>query len=129
MDTIGNFITIIRNAQMAGHSKVDSPSSRVRQGIARVLKQKGFIRDFRVAEDNKQGFIRIYLKYTKEGKPLIDVIKRVSRPGLRRYVDVDNIPEVRSGYGISILSTNKGIMSGKEARDSKVGGEVMLKVW
>lgn len=129
MDTIGNFITVIRNAQMAGHHKVDTPSSKVREGIARVLKQKGFIRDFRIAKDNKQGFIRVYLKYTKEGRPLIDVIRRVSRPGLRKYVDVDNIPEVRSGYGVSILSTNKGIMSDKEARENKVGGEVMLKVW
>ncbi len=129
MDTIGDFITIIRNAQMAGHQKVDAPSSKVRQGIASVLKNKGFIRDFRVAEDNKQGLIRLYLKYDRHGKPAIDVIKRVSKPGLRKYVDVDHIPEVRSGYGFSVLSTNKGILSDVEARDKKVGGEVLLKVW
>ena len=129
MDTIADFITIIRNAQQAGRQKVDLPSSNIRQGILKVLKQGGFIRDFKIAEDGKQGIIRIYLKYSKEGIPAIEVIKRVSRPGLRKYVGSSFIEDVRSGFGISILSTNKGIMSNEDAKKSKLGGEVLLKVW
>lgn len=126
---IYDFITCIRNAQMAHHSKVDVPSSHLRQAIANVLKQYGFIRDFRVAKDSKQGILRIYLKYTHQQKPLINVIRLVSKPGLRKYVGVDDIPKVRSGYGLSILSTSKGVLSGEQARKAHVGGEVLIQVW
>lgn len=126
---ISDFITRIRNAQMAHHSKVDLPSSNVRKAIAHVLKENGFIRDFRVAEDSKQGVLRIYLKYTEQQKPVINVIRLVSKPGLRKYVGVENIPHVRSGYGLSILSTSKGVISGEAARKQNIGGEVLIQVW
>ena len=126
---ISDFITRIRNAHKAHHSKVDVPSSHIRQAIARVLKDNGFIRDFRVAKDSKQGVLRIYLKYTEQQKPVINVIRLVSKPGLRKYVGVEDIPRVRSGYGLSILSTSKGVMSGETARKQNVGGEVLVQVW
>ena len=128
-DTIGDFITRVRNAQLATHDKVDVPSSNMRQGIATVLKDRGFIRDFKVVADGKQGMMRVYLKYTPEGKPLIDSIRRVSRPGLRRYVGATTIPKVRSGYGIAVLSTSKGVMSGETARQQNIGGEYLIQVW
>ncbi len=129
MDTIGEFLTRIRNAGMAKHEKVDMPASKMRQGIARVLKQRGFIRDFRVVKDSKQGVMRVYLKYGKNGEHAITKMYRVSRPGIRRYFKVDEIPQVRSGFGVAILSTNQGILSGEEAADKKVGGELLCKMW
>ncbi|MCB0393598.1 MAG: 30S ribosomal protein S8 [Bdellovibrionales bacterium] len=126
---MADFITRIRNAQNAKHEKVDIPASNVRKGIADVLKETGFIRDYRVAADGRQGVMRVYLKYTNEGKPLISEIKRVSRPGLRRYCASDSIPKVRSGFGVTILSTNKGILSDESARKENVGGEILINVW
>ena len=108
---IGDFITRIRNAQMASHDKVDIPSSNMRKALARVLKEKGFIRHFVEAKDSKQGMIRVYLKYTEQRKPLINVIRLISKPGLRKYVGAEDVPKIRSGYGLSILSTSKGVMS------------------
>ena len=128
-DTIGNFITRIRNAQMAAHDKVDIPSSNMRKGIAEVLKERGFIRDFKTVADNKQGMMRVYLKYTPEGKPLIDTIRRVSRPGLRKYVNVKDLPRVRSGYGVAVLSTSQGVMAAEAAREKNIGGEYLIQVW
>ncbi len=129
MDTIGNFLTRIRNAGMAKHEKVDIPSSLVRQGIAKVLQNQGYIRDFKVARDGKQGMMRVYLKYNEKGEPVIKHLSRVSRPSRRIYVKASEIPKVRSGYGLAILSTNKGILSGDEATDNNVGGELLCKVW
>ncbi len=129
MDTIGDFITRLRNAQMARHDKVDVPSSNIRKGIADVLKDEGFIRDYKTVADGKQGMMRVYLKYTPQGRPLIHQIERVSRPSLRQYRGSKKIPKVRSGYGLSILSTNKGVMSGNNARKQNVGGEILVNVW
>lgn len=129
MDTIADFVTRIRNAGLAKHDKVDVPSSNIRQGIARILKENGYIKTFRVAQDGKQGLMRVYLNYSKEGKPAIANIQRVSRPRKRIYVKKGDIPQIRSGFGISILSTNKGVLSGEEATDKNVGGELLLKIW
>lgn len=129
MDKIAEFATRIRNASQAKHEKVDIPASKIRQGIAEVLKSEGLIRNFKVVRDGRQGMMRVYLKYTEGGEPLITDIQRVSRSGRRAYVPVTKIPKVRSGFGITVLSTNMGILSGREAQEKKVGGELLLKVW
>jgi small subunit ribosomal protein S8 len=129
MDTIGDFLTRIRNASMAKLEKVDVPASKVRAGIANVLKEEGYIRHFKVARDSKQGMMRLYLKYDDKNVPVISEIRRSSRPGRRYYVKQDKIPKVRSGFGLSIISTSKGIMSGKKAEEGKLGGEVICTIW
>ncbi len=129
MDTIGNFLTRIRNASMARHDKVDVPSSNVRKGIAEVLKSHGYIRNYKVVNDGRQGMMRVYLKYSAQGEPVISVLQRESRPGIRKYVNLSTMPKVRSGYGLAILSTSKGIMSSTDATKEKVGGEFVCSVW
>lgn len=129
MDTIGEFLTRMRNAAAAKHEKVDIPSSKVRVGIAKILQETGYIRDFKVAKDQKQGIMRVYLKYDEKGKPVFTNLQRVSRPSRRTYVRASEIPQVRSGFGISILSTNKGVMSDEAARKENVGGEILCEVW
>ncbi|HEX4925699.1 MAG TPA: 30S ribosomal protein S8 [Bdellovibrionales bacterium] len=129
MDTIGDFLTRVRNASMARLEKVDVPASKIRAGIANVLKEEGYIRHFKVARDGKQGMMRVYLKYDERGTPVITEIRRSSRPGRRYYVKQDKIPKVRSGFGLSILTTSKGVMSGRKAEESKIGGEVLCTVW
>ena len=129
MDTVGEFITRIRNAGMAKHEKIDIPASKIRVGIANVLKDRGLIRDFRVVKDSRQGLMRVYLKYDRAGKHVITKIFRVSRPGIRRYCQSSEIPVVRSGFGMAVMSTNLGILSGEQAAEKKVGGEILFKVW
>lgn len=129
MDTIGEFLTRIRNAGLAKHEKVDVPSSNIRAGIATVLRDSGFIKSFKVVKDGKQGMMRIYLRYDENGRHAITDISRASRPGRRVYVRCQEIPNVRSGYGISILSTSKGVMSNKEATEKNLGGELICTVW
>jgi Ribosomal protein S8 len=129
MDTISQFLTMIRNAGAARHEKVDMPASKVRAGIAQILQNEGLIRSFKVAKDSKQGIMRVYLKYDENGQHVITSIDKVSTPGRRVYVKSDKIPKVRSGMGMSILSTSKGIMSGKQATDQKVGGELICTIW
>nr|BFD60505.1 30S ribosomal protein S8 [Bdellovibrio sp. CKG001]BFD63920.1 30S ribosomal protein S8 [Bdellovibrio sp. HM001]BFD68108.1 30S ribosomal protein S8 [Bdellovibrio sp. HAGR004] len=129
MDTISQFLTMIRNAGAAKHEKVDMPASKVRAGIAQILVNEGFIRSFKVAKDSKQGIMRVYLKYDEAGAHAINSIDRVSRPGRRVYVKSDKIPTVRSGMGMSIISTSKGIMSGKQATEQKLGGELLATLW
>ena len=129
MDTIGEFLTRVRNAGLARHEKVDVPNSKVRVGIASVLKESGYIRDFKVVKDGKQDMMRIYLRYLDDGRHAITTIERSSRPGRRLYVTCDSIPNVRSGFGISVLSTSKGIMSGKKAIESRIGGELVCTLW
>ena len=129
MDKISDFCTRIRNAGMARHPKVDIPHSKIQAGIAEQLKNYGYIRGYRVAQIGTRGLIRIYLKYRKQGQPAITRIERLSKPSRRSYVKVDSIPDVCSGYGLVILSTNKGIMGGKEARDLNVGGEILCQIW
>ena len=129
MDGIGDFCTRIRNAVMAGKDKVDMPSSKMRRGLANKLRQYGYIRDFRCVDDGLQGMMRIYLKYGKDRAPAIRSLQRLSRPSCRRYVKADEIQDTRSGYGLTILSANKGILSGREARKQNTGGELLLEVW
>lgn len=128
-DPIGDMLTRIRNASNARHEKVVIPASRLKVRIAEVLKEEGFIKDWVRHEDGPQGAITILLKYTPERAPAITDIKRVSKPGLRRYVPTDSIPRVLNGMGIAILSTSKGLMVDREARKQKVGGELICTVW
>ena len=129
MDTIGDFLTRIRNAQAARHEKVDVPASNVRQGVAKVLQDQNYITSFKVVKDSKQGMMRVYLKYDEAGKPVISRLKRYSRPSRREYVRASDIPNIRAGYGLAILSTSRGIMSGGQAKDQNVGGELLCVVW
>ncbi|MBE8163190.1 MAG: 30S ribosomal protein S8 [Bdellovibrionaceae bacterium] len=129
MDTVGDFLTRIRNAGMAKHESLDIVSSKLREGIAQVLHQSGYIRGFKVAKDKTRQLMRVYLRYNESGDHMICKVKRVSKPGCRVYVKQDNIPEVRSGYGIVVMSTNKGVMNGKIAKEKAVGGEVLCQVW
>lgn len=129
MDTVSEFLTRIRNAGQAKHEKVDIPCSNLRVGIATVLRDTGYIKNFKVVKDGKQGIMRVYLKYDDSGRHVITDISRASRPGRRLYVRTQQIPNVRSGYGISILSTSKGIMGSKEATEKKIGGELICTLW
>jgi small subunit ribosomal protein S8 len=128
-DPIGDMLTRIRNASSARHEKVLVPRSRLKVRIAEVLKEEGFIKDFVVHQDGIQGAITILLKYSADREPAISDIKRVSKPGLRRYVPNDSIPRVLNGMGIAILSTSKGVLVDREARKQKVGGELICTVW
>jgi small subunit ribosomal protein S8 len=128
-DPIGDMLTRIRNASNARHEKVVIPASRLKVRIAEVLKEEGFIKDYVRHEDGPQGAITVLLKYTQDRAPVITDIKRVSRPGLRRYVPTDSIPRVLNGMGIAILSTSKGVLVDREARKQKVGGELICTVW
>jgi len=128
-DPIGDMLTRIRNASSARHEKVLVPKSRLKIRIAEVLKEEGFIKDFVVHQDGVQGAITILLKYSGDREPAISDIKRVSKPGLRRYVANDSIPRVLNGMGIAIISTSKGVLVDREARKQKVGGELICTVW
>jgi len=128
-DPIGDMLTRLRNASAARHEKVRVPASRLKVRIAEVLRDEGFIKDFVVHQDGPQGAITVLLKYSADREPAISDIKRVSKPGLRRYVSNDEIPRVLNGMGIAILSTSKGIMVDREARKQQVGGELICTVW
>ncbi len=129
MDTIGDFLTRIRNAGAAKQEKLDIPASNIRVGIAKILLEQGYIRSFKVVRDGKQGVMRVYLKYNEKGRPVISAIDRVSRPGRRVYVNADKIPPVRDGFGIAILSTNRGVVDGDTAKKENIGGEFICSVW
>ena len=129
MDTIAEFLTRIRNAGTAKHEKVDVPSSKLRVGIADILVNNGLIRSYKVAKDSKQGIMRLYLKYDETGEHAINKIDRVSRPGRRLYVKSNEIPVIRSGLGMTIVSTSQGLMSGKDAQKKSLGGELICKIW
>jgi small subunit ribosomal protein S8 len=128
-DPIGDMLTRIRNASSARHEKCLVPKSSLKVRIAEVLKEEGFIKDFVVHQDGVQGAITILLKYSADREPAISDIKRVSKPGLRRYVPNDSIPRILNGMGIAILSTSKGVLVDREARKQKVGGELICTVW
>ncbi len=129
MDTVGEFLTRIRNAGVAKHEKVDVPSSKLREGIAGVLEKTGYIRSYKVVRDGKQGIMRLYLSYDQSGSPAFTAIERRSKPGRRYYVPKDKIPNVRSGFGVAILSTSKGIMSGDQAIKENLGGELLCTLY
>ena len=128
-DPIADGLTIIRNAGRAGHEKADLPASGIMEEIVRILKEERYISNYKKISDNKQGILRAYLKFTSKNKSVIENIERISKPGLRVYVNCDKIPTVLQGLGISILSTSKGVLTGKAARGKKVGGEVLCYVW
>ncbi|MBB5150198.1 30S ribosomal protein S8 [Ureibacillus thermosphaericus] len=128
-DPIADMLTRIRNANMVRHEKLEVPASNIKKEIAEILKREGFIRDVEYIDDNKQGIIRIFLKYGKNNERLITGLKRISKPGLRVYAKTDEIPKVLNGLGIAILSTSQGVLTDKEARAKKVGGEVLAYVW
>ena len=128
-DPIADLLTRIRNGVMAKLQKVDIPSSNLKVNIVTVLKNEGFIKNYKVITDQKQGVLRIYLKYIDEKDSVINEIKRVSKPGGRRYVKSENIPSVKRGLGVAILSTSKGVLTDKLAREAGVGGELICTVW
>lgn len=128
-DPIADMLTRIRNGQMARMEKVDIPSSKMKVAIARILKEEGFIKNFKVIKDNKQGVLRVFLKYAQGSVPVMRGIKRESTPGRRIYVGRDEIPPILSGLGIGILSTSKGVMTDREAKRQNVGGEMICSVW
>ena len=128
-DTIADMLTRIRNASSAKHDSVDVPASKVKKAIAQILLDEGYIQSFTVEEDGKQGVIHIVLKYGQNKSQIITGIRRVSKPGLRIYTNVEDMPKVKKGLGIAILSTSKGIMTDKAARKANVGGEVLAFVW
>jgi small subunit ribosomal protein S8 len=129
-DPLADMLTRIRNAHKAKFEIADLPSSRLKTGVANLLKREGYIKDFKVLSgDNNKKILRISLRYDKQNQPVIAGLKRVSKPSLRVYARKDNIPSVLSGLGIAILSTSKGILTDRDARDLKVGGEVLCFVW
>lgn len=127
-DPIADMLTRIRNACQAGHRRVDMPVSRFKTEIARLLRENNFIQDYKVLDDGRHGVLRIYLRYHGDA-PVIHDVQRVSRPGLRRYVRVSDIPRVKNGLGMAILSTPRGVMSDREARKARVGGELVAVLW
>ena len=127
-DPIADMLTRIRNAGTAGHKWVDMPVSKLKAEVARILKENHFVYDFKLLDDGRFGVLRIYLKYHEEG-PIIRHIERVSTPGRRRYVKSQDIPRVRNGLGMAIVSTSSGLLSGRDARTAGVGGELMALVW
>lgn len=128
-DPISDFIIRIKNAYKAGKKEVSIPASNIKREIAKILKEEGFIDGIKDIKDSRQGVLRIFLKYTSKKQKAITGIKRISKPGLRIYVDSNHIPKVLGGYGVAIISTSKGIMANNQARIEKIGGEVLLHVW
>lgn len=127
-DPIADMLTRLRNAAQASHKWVDMPPSKTKVEIARLLQEAHFVHSYKVLEDGRFGVLRVYLKY-HDGKPVIRHLERVSRPGRRRFVGADEIPRVRNGLGMAILSTSTGMISDRTARSQGVGGELMAKIW
>ncbi|MFO7783996.1 MAG: 30S ribosomal protein S8 [Thermodesulfobacteriota bacterium] len=128
-DPIADMLTRIRNAVTVSSETVDIPASRLKVNIAKVLKDEGMIRNYKVLQGEPMKSLRVVLKYDEKGRPVITGLKRVSRPGCRIYSGTENIPQVLNGYGISVLSTSKGLMTDKEARKRNLGGEILCNVW
>jgi len=127
-DPIADMLTRIRNAARVNKNEVKIKASNICQGIAAVLKDEGYIEDFDRIDDNRQGILRISLKYDQDGQPIINEIKRASKPGRRIYVSVDKLPQVLAGMGIAVVSTSKGVMSDRKCREANVGGEILCTV-
>ena len=128
-DPVSDYLARIRNAQKADHRHVDIPSSKVKRAITQILLDKGYIRRYVNVDDGKQGLLRIYLKYETDGNPVIRSLRRVSKPGLRRYVSARELPRVRNGLGVAVVSTSRGVMTDKEARANNIGGEVLAYIY
>ncbi|QPC48048.1 30S ribosomal protein S8 [Mangrovibacillus cuniculi] len=128
-DPIADMLTRIRNANMVRHEKLEIPASNIKKEIAEILKREGFVRDVEYVEDNKQGIIRIFMKYGVNNERVITGLKRISKPGLRVYAKSDEVPRVLNGLGVALVSTSQGVLTDKEARAKQVGGEVLAYVW
>ncbi len=128
-DPIADLLTRIRNASRAEHEKCDIPASKLKVRVTELLKDEGFIKNYRLIEDDKQGVLRVYLKYGTGNERMISGLVRVSRPGRRVYVGKDKIPSILGGMGVAILSTSRGVMTDRESRRQQVGGEVLAYVW
>lgn len=128
-DPVADFLTSIRNAIRAKHRRVDVPASKLKTELAKVLLRERFINNYKVIEDSRQGVLRIYLKYAADETSVVTDLQRVSRPGRRVYVGKDALPRVMGGLGVSILTTSRGVMTEREARDAGLGGEVICQVW
>ncbi|MEH7383174.1 30S ribosomal protein S8 [Bacillus sp. JJ1533] len=128
-DPIADMLTRIRNANMVRHEKLEIPASNIKREIAEILKREGFVRDVEFIEDDKQGIIRIFLKYGANNERVITGLKRISKPGLRVYAKSNEVPRVLNGLGIAIVSTSQGVLTDKEARQKQAGGEILAYVW
>ncbi len=128
-DPLADLCTRIRNASRAKHDLIEMPSSQVKEAVVKILRDEGYIKAYRVVEDEKQGVLKIYLRYRDDGEPVIAGIRRISKPGLRRYVGAGEVPKVLGGLGITVLTTSQGVMTGKEAQKRNVGGEMICEVW
>jgi small subunit ribosomal protein S8 len=128
-DPVSDYFARIRNGQRAEHTYVDIPASKLKRAITQILLEEGYVKNYLNIDDGKQGLLRVYLKYDEYGDPAIRMMERVSQPGRREYAGSDNLPEVKNGLGVAILSTSRGVMSDKEARRFGVGGEVLAKVF
>ncbi|NQD67903.1 30S ribosomal protein S8 [Bacillus haikouensis] len=128
-DPIADLLTRIRNANMVRHERLEVPASNIKKEVAEILKREGFVRDVEYVEDNKQGVIRIFLKYGANNERVITGLKRISKPGLRVYAKSTEVPKVLNGLGIALVSTSQGVLTDKEARAQQVGGEVLAYVW
>ena len=128
-DPIADFLTRIRNANMRKFEVVEAPASKIKRDIANILKTEGYVKDVEFIEDDKQGIIRVFLKYGKDGEKVITNLKRISKPGLRVYVKSDEVPRVLNGLGTAIISTSEGVVTDKAARSKNIGGEVLAYIW
>ncbi len=128
-DPVADYLARVRNAQQARHRHVDIPASKLKRAITQILLEKGYVRNYLNIDDGKQGLLRIYLKYDQEGQPVIRMLKRISSPGLRKYVGAEELPRVKNGLGVAIVSTSRGVMTDKEARRVHIGGEVLAHVY
>jgi small subunit ribosomal protein S8 len=128
-DPIADMLTRVRNANIVRHETVEVPASKVKEAIARILKEEGFIRDYERIEDGKQGILRLHLRYGPDRVRVIRGLRRISRPGLRIYARKDQLPKVLGGLGIAVVSTSKGILTDKEARRQGLGGEILCYIW
>ncbi len=128
-DPIADMLTRIRNANLAKQEKVDVPSSNLKLELARVLKEEGYIKNFKLLRDRKQGIVRVYMKYSPDEVRVINGLKRVSRPGNRVYVGADDIPRVMGGLGVAIISTSRGVMVDRDSRQKNIGGEILCYIW
>jgi len=128
-DPVSDMLTRIRNATTVRHDRADIPASKVKLEIAKILKQEGYIRTFKTLEEGPQGLIRVYLKYADDGEPVIHGLSRVSKPGRRVYRGADDLPKVRNGLGVAVVSTNRGVLTDEQARSLRVGGEVLCEIW
>ena len=128
-DPVSDMLTRIRNANMVRHDRTDLPASKMKLEIAKILAQEGYIRAFKLLEEGPQGAIRVYLKYADDGEPAIHGMSRVSKPGRRVYRSVDELPRVRNGLGVAVISTSRGVVTDEQARGLRVGGEVLCEIW